>query len=65
MYLDFTDEQVALRERLRRYLDELMTDELEAELLVREGGGPLYRAAMERLGADGSGAQQRGALRQP
>ena len=28
MYLDFTDEQVALRERLRRYLDELMTDEL-------------------------------------
>ena len=53
MYLDFTDEQVALRERLRRYLDELVTDELEAELLVREGGGPLYRAAMERLGADG------------
>lgn len=53
MYLDFTDEQVALRERLRRYLDELMTGELEAELLVREGGGPLYRAAMERLGADG------------
>ena len=53
MYLDFTYEQVALRKRLRRYLDELVTDELEAELLVREGGGPLYRAAMERLGADG------------
>lgn len=52
MYLDFTDEQRALRDRLRRYLDELMTDELEAELNVSEGGGPHYMQAMEQLGRD-------------
>ena len=53
MYLDFTDDQYALRARLRAYLDDLMTESLEAELLVQEGGGPEYMRAMEKLGEDG------------
>ena len=53
MYLDFTDDQYALRTRLRSYLDDLMSPALEAELMVQEGGGPEYMRAMEKLGADG------------
>ena len=53
MYLDFTAEQQALRHQLRQYLDELVTPELEAELMVHEGGGPGYMRAMAQLGADG------------
>jgi alkylation response protein AidB-like acyl-CoA dehydrogenase len=53
MYFDYTQEQLALREELRAYLDELMTEELQAELLEIEGGGPEYHRAMQKLGADG------------
>ncbi len=53
MYLDFTADQYALKARLRTYLDDLMSESLEAELMVQEGGGPEYMRAMEKLGADG------------
>ncbi len=53
MYLDYTPDQKALRDKLRAYLDSLMTEALHQELLESEGGGPEYHKAMERLGADG------------
>lgn len=53
MQIDFTDEQKALRKELRDYFTALMTPALEAEVSVGEGGGPLFREAMRKLGADG------------
>ncbi|MEC9464978.1 MAG: acyl-CoA dehydrogenase family protein [Myxococcota bacterium] len=53
MYIDLTPEQRQLRDDLRSYLDQLLTDELQAELEHSEGGGPEYYAAMAKLGADG------------
>jgi len=53
MYLDYTAEQYALRDQLRAYFAELMTPELQAEVTGGEGGGPLYRQALKKMGADG------------
>ena len=55
MKIEFTPEQQALREELRLYFEQLMTDELRAEVdaAVGEGGGPLFWQAMEKLGKDG------------
>jgi alkylation response protein AidB-like acyl-CoA dehydrogenase len=53
MYVDLTDEQRGLQEQLRGYFAELMTAELQAEIQGSEGGGPLYRAALQRMGRDG------------
>ena len=53
MHLDLTDDQRALRERIRAYMAEVMTADLDEELHVTEGGGPLYTAALGRLGRDG------------
>ncbi len=53
MYLDYTAEQRALRKQLREYFAELMTPELRAEVEGSEGGGPLYRQALRKMGADG------------
>jgi alkylation response protein AidB-like acyl-CoA dehydrogenase len=53
MYFDYTPEQKRLRDELRLYFDELISDALLAELDQAEGGGPLYQAAMRELGADG------------
>ena len=53
MYIDLTPEQRRLRDDLRAYLDELLTEELQAELEHSEGGGPEYYRAMEKLGKDG------------
>ncbi len=54
MKIEFTAEQEALRQELRAYFDELMTDELKAEVAtaVGEGGGPLFWKAMDKLGED-------------
>ena len=48
-----TPEQTALRDELRRYFQALMTPALEGEITGGEGGGPLFRKAMKKLGADG------------
>ena len=53
MYLDYTPEQKKLRDHLRAYFNAMMTPELRAELAGSEGGGPLYRAALQKMGADG------------
>ncbi|MBP9035585.1 MAG: acyl-CoA dehydrogenase family protein, partial [Pseudomonadales bacterium] len=50
----FTPAQEALRRELATYMVALMTPELRAELsLSSEGGGPLWRAALRRMGGDG------------
>ena len=46
MYLDYTPDQVALRDRIRATMTRLMTAELRAEIHATEGGGPLYLQAM-------------------
>ncbi|MDG2334915.1 MAG: acyl-CoA dehydrogenase family protein [Myxococcota bacterium] len=54
MELDFTTEQKKFRDELRIYFNEMMSDELVAELRSDgEGGGPLFRAAMKQMGRDG------------
>jgi alkylation response protein AidB-like acyl-CoA dehydrogenase len=53
MFLDYTTEEAALQRHLRSYLAEIMTPELRAEVEATEGGGPLYRTALKRMGADG------------
>lgn len=54
MYLDYTDEQKALRTELRIYFAKMMTIELEDEIRTSsEGGGPLYEKALRQMGADG------------
>ena len=54
MHLDYTPEQRALADELRAYFASIVTPEYEAELADTEGGGPLYRQALRKLGADGS-----------
>ncbi|HMV71404.1 MAG TPA: acyl-CoA dehydrogenase family protein [Pseudomonadales bacterium] len=55
MRMEFTPEQERLRRELRAYFRELITPELAEELEVNpgEGGGPLWKAAMRRMGRDG------------
>jgi len=53
MYIDYSPEQRALRDELREYFKHLITPELEQEYTGSEGGGPLYRKALEQLGRDG------------
>ena len=54
MYLDYTPEQKRLRDELRAYFAEMMTPELREEVQSSgEGGGPLYSAALQKMGADG------------
>jgi len=53
MHLDYTPEQLALRDELRAYFTTMMTEPLQAEILGSEGGGPLYHQALQKMGADG------------
>ncbi len=53
MYLDYTPEQRALQTELRALMTRLMTDEVRAELLAREAGGPHYTRVLRALGDDG------------
>ena len=55
MKVEFSAPQVQLREQLRAYFADLMTPELVAECTrdVGEGGGPLWREALRRMGRDG------------
>jgi 3-oxocholest-4-en-26-oyl-CoA dehydrogenase alpha subunit len=49
---ELTREHVALQEELRAYFARMMTAELQAEIKGSEGGGPLYRQALEQMGRD-------------
>lgn len=56
MKLAFTDEQEQLRRDIRAYITSMMTDQLRAELhqdFKGEGGGPIWRECMRKLGRDG------------
>ena len=52
MFIDLTDEQHALRARLRAYLSGLVTPAQRA-VLLRERHGPAQREVIARLGRDG------------
>jgi alkylation response protein AidB-like acyl-CoA dehydrogenase len=53
MHIALTPEQRELQQHLRGYFGEMMTPELMGEIKGSEGGGPLYRQALEKMGADG------------
>jgi len=53
MNVEMTPEQCSLREELRGYFAGIMTPELVGEIKGSEGGGPLYRKALKKMGADG------------
>ena len=55
MKIEFTPQQAALRDELREYFATLMTDDLRAECTrdMGEGGGPLWKAALQQMGRDG------------
>jgi hypothetical protein len=53
MRIDLTPEQRAFRDELREYFTGIMTPELFAEIRGTEGGGPLYTAALRKMGRDG------------
>ncbi|MEX2269643.1 MAG: acyl-CoA dehydrogenase family protein [Acidimicrobiia bacterium] len=53
MFLDYTDEQRALRKELREYFAALMTPELREELGPPGEGSPKYRDVVRQMGADG------------
>jgi 3-oxo-4-pregnene-20-carboxyl-CoA dehydrogenase beta subunit len=52
MFIDLTQEQVALREELRAYFGNLMTDAERAELGT-DRHGAAYQAVVRRMGRDG------------
>lgn len=56
MDISYTADQEKLRRELRQYMADLMTPQLRRELRETyggEGGGPLFRAALRQMGADG------------
>ncbi len=56
MKIAFNSEQLALRDKIRGYLAELMTPKLRTELDesgAGEGGGPEFRKALQQMGTDG------------
>src|SRR5262249_57945166 len=52
MFIDYTDEQKALRRRLRAYFEELLPSETRAKIRPMEGG-PVVRDLIRRMGRDG------------
>ena len=52
MHFDLSPEHRALRDELRRYFEDLMTPDLVQEVAHSEGGGPLFRAALQKMGRD-------------
>ena len=56
MNIEFTPEQKALRKQVREYMRGIMTPALREEMKdpqYNEGGGPEFRQALARMGADG------------
>jgi hypothetical protein len=52
MHIDYTDEQKALRRKLRAYFDEILPPERRGEFRSMEGG-PRVQAVIRRMGQDG------------
>ncbi len=53
MHIAYTEPQRAFQAEVRAVIADLMTPALRAELAEREGGGPLYHATLQALGARG------------
>jgi 3-oxocholest-4-en-26-oyl-CoA dehydrogenase alpha subunit len=53
MRLALTDDQEALRQKLRAYFEDIVTPEIEAEMAEGELGGEKGREAVRRMGEDG------------
>ncbi len=52
MYVDYTEEQLALREEVRAYFAKLMTPELREKTRGMEGGA-VFKQVVRQMGADG------------
>jgi 3-oxocholest-4-en-26-oyl-CoA dehydrogenase alpha subunit len=73
MFLDYTDEQLALRKELREYFAAMLTPEVRRDLGAAGEGSPIFRTLVRTMGADGLlglgwpteyGGQGRGAIDQ-
>ncbi len=53
MRLAYSPRHEALRNELREYYRDLITEEVRDEVRRREAGGPIIRAVLRRMGADG------------
>jgi 3-oxocholest-4-en-26-oyl-CoA dehydrogenase alpha subunit len=53
MYLEETPEQLALREELRAYFAELLTEDVRRALDTESEGGEAFRSFVRRMGKDG------------
>lgn len=53
MHIAYTDAQLALRDELRNYYAELLTDTIREELHAEMGCGPTTRAVVKQMAADG------------
>ncbi len=53
MRIAYTDEQLALRDELRRYFAQLVTPEVASEMAQGEMGGEKCREAVAQMGSDG------------
>src|SRR5438445_12626034 len=53
MYIALTPEQEALRDQLRSYVADLMTPEVEDEIVSGNSGGPHCLELVRKLGKDG------------
>jgi alkylation response protein AidB-like acyl-CoA dehydrogenase len=53
MYIDYTPQERALRDELRAYLRQHVTEDVLAEVSGTDGGGPLYTKVLKQMGKDG------------
>ena len=56
MQIEYSEAQRALRDEVRRYMAQIMNDAMRDEMRqadFMEGGGPLFRQQLARMGADG------------
>ena len=53
MHIAYTEEQQRLRDELRAYYDELLTDEIREQLHKEAGCGPVHRQMVKQMAADG------------
>ncbi len=53
MHVDYTDDQVVLREQLRDYFSQLLTPAVKEALHAEGHGGPLHKEIRAKIGADG------------
>lgn len=53
MQIAYTPEQEQLRDELRAYYEQLLTDEIREALIQEEGCGPVHRQMVRQMAADG------------